>query len=103
MFDFRYKNDKDYYKLPKEKIKKAINKCKNIVKEFKKPNNVDNVGKIDNINGGGNINVKKINNHIAKIFSYSCDCVMWNMYEKSLKIKIYRFLFLNFFTLTNFF
>jgi hypothetical protein len=82
MFDFRYKNDKDYYKLPKDKIKKAINKCKNIVKEFKKPNKIEDSENINKINGGGNINVKKINNHIAKIFSYSCECVMWNMYDK---------------------
>ena len=80
MFDYRYKNDKDYYKLPKDKIKDAIKKCKNIVKDFKN----DNIDKIDNlskIEGGGSINIKKINNHIAKIFSYSGECVMWNMYD----------------------
>ena len=80
MFDYRYKNDKDYYKLPKDKIKDAIKKCKNIVKDFKN----DNIDKIDNlskIEGGGSFNIKKINNHIAKIFSYSGECVMWNMYD----------------------
>jgi hypothetical protein len=92
MFDYRYKNDKDYYKLPKDKIKDAIKKCKNIVKDFKN----DNIDKIDNlskIEGGGSINIKKINNHIAKIFSYSGECVMWNMYDNRFKIKIYDFYF----------
>jgi hypothetical protein len=78
MFDFRYKNDKDYYKLPKDKIKDAIKKCKNIVKNFKN-HKIDN-DKINNIEGGGSINIKKINNKIAKMFSYSC--IMWNMYDK---------------------
>ena len=80
MFDFRYKNNKDYYKLPTDKIKDAIKKCKNIVKDFKN-HKIDN-DKINNIEGGGSINIKKINNQIAKMFSYSCECVMWNMYDK---------------------
>jgi len=47
MFDYRYKNDKDYYKLPIDKIKDAIKKCKNIVKEFK--NDTNKIYTADNI------------------------------------------------------
>jgi hypothetical protein len=81
MFDYRYKNDKDYYKLPIDKIKDAIKKCKNIVKEFK--NDTNKIYTADNIHNieGGSINIKKINNKIAKMFSYSGECVMWNMYD----------------------
>ena len=82
MFDYRYKNDKDYYKLPKDKIKDAIKKCKNIVKEFKNDIIIKEPTNPNEIHSGGSINIKKINNQIAKMFSYSCECVMWNMYDK---------------------
>jgi hypothetical protein len=79
MFDYRYKNNKDYYKISEDKIKEAINYCKKIVKEFKN----------DIIGGDKNkkdievtFDIKKINNEIAKMFSYSCECVNWNMYDK---------------------
>jgi len=90
MFDYRYKNDKDYYKLPIDKIKHAIKKCKNIVKEFK--NDTKKIDKLSDIEVGG-INIKKINNQIAKMFSYSGECVMWNMYDNRFKIKIIDFYF----------
>jgi len=80
MFDFRYKNNKDYYKISEDKIKDAINYCKKIVKEFKN----DNIGGSKNKNNDDvkvTFDVKKINNKIAKIFSYSCKCIMWNMYD----------------------
>ena len=38
MFNFRYKNNKDYYKIPNDKIKEAIKICKIIVKNFKNNN-----------------------------------------------------------------
>ena len=79
MFDYRYKNNKDYYKISEDKIKEAINYCKKIVKEFKN----------DIIGGDKNkkeievtFDIKKINNEISKMFSYSCECIMWNMYDK---------------------
>jgi hypothetical protein len=79
MYDFRYKNNKDYYKISEDKIKEAINYCKKIVKEFKN----------DIIGGDKNkkdievtFDIKKINNEIAKMFSYSCECINWNMYDK---------------------
>ena len=103
MFDFRYKNDKDYFKLPKEKIEESLTLCKKVMKNFK--NNDILVKKGGSKNNGDNLiidyyNVDKV---LIKIFSFLSHSVMWNMYEKNLKIKIYRFLFLNFFTLTNFF
>ena len=68
MFDYRYKNDKDYYKLPKDKIKDAIIKCKNIVKEFKNDTIIKEPNNPIEIHSGGSINIKKINNQIAKMF-----------------------------------
>jgi len=50
------------------------------VKEFKN----DNIGGSKNKNNDDvkvTFDVKKINNKIAKIFSYSCKCIMWNMYD----------------------
>ena len=81
MFDFRYKNNKDYYKISEEKIKDAINNCKHIVKKFKNDIIGGNKNK-QNITYVETLNFKKINNKIAKIFSYSCECIMWNMYDK---------------------
>ena len=81
MYDFRYKNNKDYYKISEGKINEAINYCKKIVKEFKN----DIIGGNKNKNNDDievSFDIKKINNEIAKMFSYSCECIMWNMYDK---------------------
>ena len=75
MYNFRYKNNKDYYKIPLDKIKYAIKTCGDVVKKLK--NNMDgghkNNFEIDN---------KKINTEIKILFSKLSLCVMWNVYEK---------------------
>jgi phage anti-repressor protein len=75
MYNFRYKNNKDYYKIPLEKIKYAIKNCGGVVKKLK-----------NNIDGGENNNYvidnKKINTEIKIMFSKISKCVMWNVYEK---------------------
>ncbi len=79
MLNFRYKNNKDYYMIPNDKVEEAINICKNIVKKFKND-------KTTILKGGYNkdiiIDTKKIDLRIKKLFSKMCKCTMWNMYEK---------------------
>ncbi len=77
MFNFRYKNNKDYYKIPHDKVKEAIKICKNVVKNFK---NKKMLGGYNNSNNYI-IDTKKIDLNIKKIFSKLCKCTMWNMYE----------------------
>ena len=82
MYNFRYKNNKDYYKIPNDKVKEAIKICKNVVKNFKN-NNVAMLGGHNNNNTiDFIIDTKKIDLEIKKLFSKMCECVMWNMYEK---------------------
>ena len=82
MYNFRYKNNKDYYKIPNDKVKEAIKICKNVVKNFKN-NNVAMLGGHNNNNTTDFIiDTKKIDLEIKKLFSEMCECVMWNMYEK---------------------
>jgi hypothetical protein len=75
MYNFRYKNNKDYYKIPLDKIKYAIENCGEVVKKLK--NTIDGGTKknydIDN---------KRINTEIKIMFSKLAKCVMWNVYEK---------------------
>jgi phage anti-repressor protein len=75
MYDFRYKNNKDYYKIPLDKIKYAIKTCGDVVKKLK-----------NNMNGGTKNNYeidnKRINTEIKIMFSKISECVMWNVYEK---------------------
>jgi hypothetical protein len=75
MYNFRYKNNKDYYKIPLDKIKYAIKTCDGVVKKLK--NNIDGGTKenyeIDNM---------RINTEIKIMFSKMAECVMWNVYEK---------------------
>lgn len=84
MFDYRYKNDKDYYKLPKDKIKDAIIKCKNIVKKFKNNNEyiIDKKGGSKNKGDDLIINNSNIDKVLIKIFSFLSHSVMWNMYDR---------------------
>jgi phage anti-repressor protein len=75
MYNFRYKNNKDYYKIPLDKIKYAIENCGKVVKKLK-----------NDMEGGTknkfNINNKRINNEIKIMFSKMAERVMWNVYEK---------------------
>lgn len=74
MYNFRYKNNKDYYKIPLDKIEYAIKNCGEVVKKLK--NNMDGGGKkyiIDN---------KKINAELKIMFSEMSESVMWIVYEK---------------------
>jgi phage anti-repressor protein len=82
MFNFRYKNNKDYYKIPNDKVKEVIKICKNIVKNFKNNNN-NNImsGGYDNTYNNDYIYTKKMDLDIKKLFSKICQCTMWNMYE----------------------
>lgn len=75
MYNFRYKNNKDYYKIPLDKIKYAIENCGKVVKKLK-----------NDMKGGGKNNYKidnkRINTKIKIMFSKMAECVMWNVYEK---------------------
>jgi phage anti-repressor protein len=75
MYNFRYKNNKDYYKIPLDKIKYAIENCGKVVKKLK-----------NDMEGGTknkfNINSKRINTEIKIMFSKMAERVMWNVYEK---------------------
>ena len=75
MYNFRYKNNKDYYKIPLDKIKYAIKTCGKVVKKLQ-----------NNISGGTKYNYeidnKRINTEIKIMFSKMSECVMWNVYEK---------------------
>jgi phage anti-repressor protein len=75
MYNFRYKNNKDYYKIPLDKIKYAIKNCGEVVKKLK--NNIDGGEKNNYV-----IDNKKINTEIKIMFSKISKCVMWNVYEK---------------------
>ena len=76
MYDYRYKNNKDFYKLPFNKLKDAVTNCKMITTKFK------NDKKIDNINQtGGKINIRKLDEKITKVFSKLSEDVMWNFYR----------------------
>ena len=74
MFDFRYKNNKDYYKIPLEKLNDAVKNCKTITTKFKNTNK-------DNQNGGS-INIRIIDERITKMFSKMSEDVRWNFYRK---------------------
>ena len=87
MFNFRYKNNKDYYKIPKDKIKDAIKICKNIVKNFKNDNiitggsyNID-IDNDDDDYYNDYIDTKKMDFDIKKLFTKVCKCTMWYLYE----------------------
>jgi hypothetical protein len=81
MFDFRYKNDKDYFKLPKDKIEESLTICKKVVKNFKNKDNL--LDKKGGSNNGDNliINYNNIDKVLIKIFSFLSHSVMWNMYD----------------------
>lgn len=82
MFNFRYIKNKDYYKIPSNKVEEAIQICKNVVKNFKN-NNKELLGGKNNSNPDSDyiIDTKKIDSKIKKLFSKICKCTMWNMYE----------------------
>jgi hypothetical protein len=76
IYDFRYKNNKDYFKISKNKIEEAINNCGNIVKKFK------NTSK--QLGGGNTIDdnyMKKINTDIKILFSELSESVRWNLFD----------------------
>ena len=82
MFDFRYKNNKDYYNIPKNRIEDAIKHCIQIVKKFKNPLCVPK------LSGGGknnkntiNIDMIKINTDIKILFSELSESVRWNLFD----------------------
>jgi len=82
MINYRYKKNKDYYKIPEDKINKVIKICKNIVKNFKNINMKLIGGSSDN---HPEIDIKKIDFKIKKMFSKMCECTMWNIYENPKK------------------
>lgn len=85
MYDFRYKNNKDYYNIPKNRIEEAIKHCTKIVKKFKNPSCVPK------LSGGGNndknmclgrsFDMKKINTEIKILFSELSESVRWNLFD----------------------
>ena len=86
MYNFRYKNNKDYYKMPNNMVEKAINVCKNIVKNFKNNKKLELLGGTNNNSNEDDyiIDTKKMDSDIKKLFSKICECTMWNMYENPL-------------------
>jgi hypothetical protein len=93
MYDFRYKNNKDFYKIPLEKLKDAIKNCKNVIKEFKKDNTelvggkkyIFDIRKDNTELVGGKkyiFDIRKLDMQITKMFSKMNENVMWNLYRK---------------------
>jgi len=74
MFDFRYTNNKDYYKIPLEKLNDAVKNCKNITIKFKNDKKYDQTG--------GGIDIRKIDEKITKMFSRMSENIRWNFYRK---------------------
>jgi phage anti-repressor protein len=81
MFDFRYKNDKDYFKLPKEKIEESLTLCKKVVKNFKNNNILEKKGGSKNNGDNLIIDYNNVDKVLIKIFSFLSHSVMWNMYD----------------------
>ena len=73
MFDFRYKNNKDYYKISLEKLNNAVKNCKTITTRFKNTNK--------NNQTGGGIDIIKIDEKLTKMFSRINKDVRWNFYR----------------------
>jgi hypothetical protein len=83
MFDFRYKNDKDYFKLPKDKIEESLTICKKVVKNFKNKDNFLEKKGGSTKNNGDNliIDYSNVDKVLMKIFSFLSHSVMWSMYD----------------------
>ena len=73
MFNYRYKHNKDYYKISYEKLKYSVENCTTITKYLKKPKN-------NQI--GGYIDEKEIDKNITKLFSNIGNDVRWNFYRE---------------------
>lgn len=76
MYDYRYKNNKDFYKLPFDKLKDAVANCKIITRKFKNDKKTYNINQT-----GGKLNIRKLDEKITKLFSKLSEDVMWNFYR----------------------
>lgn len=88
MYDYRYKNNKDYYKIPSEDIEKAIKNCKDIVKKFKNKScslkllgGYTKLTKKQTTNLDKLLDYKKINTEIKILFSELSENVRWNLFD----------------------
>ena len=78
-YNFRYKKNKDYYKISNDMIEKAIENCNGIIEKFK--NN-----KLEK-SGGGKLRMidktpNQLNTEVKEVLSDYSDNIMWNLYEK---------------------
>jgi hypothetical protein len=85
MYDYRYKNNKDYYKISKDKIKKAITECTTITKKFKnKIYSSQLIGGVKTIkfkNDEDYLDYKKINTQIKILLSKLTIDYRWNLFD----------------------
>jgi phage anti-repressor protein len=78
-YNFRFKKNKDYYKISNDMIEKAIENCNGIIENFQN----DNSNKI----GGGKLKMIDMTPHqldtqVKELLSFYSDNIMWNLYEK---------------------
>ena len=87
MFDFRYKNNKDYYKISKKYIEKAITQCDSIVKKFKNKSCSEKliggykVKKMNNNNIDGTFDYKIMNTRLKILISKITFNIVWNLFD----------------------
>ena len=79
-YNFRFRKNKDYYKISNDMIEKAIENCNGIIENFQN----DNSNKI----GGGKLKMidmthRQLDTEVKESLSFYSDNIMWNLYEKS--------------------
>lgn len=78
-YNFRFKKNKDYYKISNDMIEKAIENCNGIIENFQN----DKSNKI----GGGKLKMidmtpRQLDTQVKELLSFYSDNIMWNLYEK---------------------
>ena len=79
-YNFRFKKNKDYYKISSDMIEEAIKNCNGIVEKFKNnKSEKSGGGKLKMIDNTSN----QLNTELKEVLSFYSNNVMWNLYEKS--------------------
>ena len=78
-YNFKFKKNKDYYKISNDMIEKAIENCNGIIENFQNDNS--------NKTGGGKLKMidmtpNQLNTKVKETLSFYSDNIMWNLYEK---------------------
>jgi len=81
-YNFKFKKNKDYYKISNDMIEKAIENCNGIIENFQ-----NDIIENPNKTGGGKIKMidmtpNQLNTTVKESLSFYSDNIMWNLYEK---------------------